>query len=795
MGLRPGTWEQAVKEVRKYYAGTQYNDLWKRMANAKELTPAEIKAMQNVPFVRTVKSNSGNILTWEYYNPLETAEDYAGSINSNAQTAAYGKGSLTTRINGSATKTANKTTMASGAKKVATGTRVASVANKALAATVMVSASTWLAKTIDSALYSANPDWWDEHAPTINPQTWDSIATTEGGKNFINTLFGIEDDDSAQMYIPEEALAMAYMTLYANGGYSQGDITAEYTSTAFDPSPIPRSISLCPSNYHFTMQGTSGVYREFYFVGAQYIACVQGANGSDMRVLPFSTSPNITTYIKTSPGDPFNAITTTSSLTTHGGRTVYYYPSLNLAGNYFHNDFGYYGIPHSVSATNGIPVENVATVIFDGTVTTQNPLDGVSDDPDGEGVDPSVLTADTPAGVLEQMRQNYPNLFDGEIQDDVLQDDGTIIGRKYIPTPYTVNREQPTTGTQKQSNPKVDPDNSTETELEDAYNEIVTSPTSPTAPDTGSGDSPTVVPSTGSASSLWAIYNPTQAEIDSFGSWLWSSNLVDQIKKLFSDPMQAIIGVHKVFATPSTGAAQTIKVGYLDSGVSSAVVTNQYTTIDCGSVNLREYYGNVLDYSPYTEVSLYLPFIGIVRLDTADVMRSSISVTYHVDVLTGACLADVKVTRDAAGGVLYQYAGSAIVTYPVSSGSYVGAVAGVLGIAGGIAGTVLSGGALAPALMGGALGASHLHADVQHSGGFSGAAGAMGGKKPYLIISRAQGATPDLSDIKGTPTTKRVTLGSCSGYTVIDQVNLDGIPATSGELSEIESLLKQGVIV
>jgi hypothetical protein len=304
-----------------------------------------------------------------------------------------------------------------------------------------------------------------------------------------------------------------------------------------------------------------------------------------------------------------------------------------------------------------------------------------------------------------------------------------------------------------------------------------------------------VVPSTGSASSLWAVYNPTQAQVNSFGTWLWSSNLVDQIKKLFSDPMQAIIGVHKVFATPSTGAAQDIKVGYLNSGVSSAVVTDQYTTVNCGSVNLREYYGNILDYSPFTEVSLYLPFIGIVRLDTADVMRSSISVKYHVDVITGACLADVKVTRDAAGGVLYQYAGSAIVTYPVSSGSYVGAVAGVLGIAGGIAGTVASGGALAPALMGGALGATHLHADVQHSGGFSGSAGAMGAKKPYLIISRAQNATPNLDDIKGTPATKRVTLGSCSGYTVVSQVNLDGIPATSGELSEIESLLKQGVIV
>jgi hypothetical protein len=508
-----------------------------------------------------------------------------------------------------------------------------------------------------------------------------------------------------------------------------------------------------------------------------------------------STAP-FTAHVKTYYGEG----TQTSTATTYNN-TTYYYIDTGLLINPI--------IPFTATVIDRFSADTSwnLTKIIDAGVIHDAGVEGVSDDPDaGSHVNPTLIDSSTPESATQSLKQNYPQLFDGSVERGLPDPDtGNVVKKRYVPVPWPnlSNPTKPNTGSQNQSRPDVNPTNSTQ-DATQTMTDTMTGPqtgvpTPPTggasAPDTGTGDSPTVVPSTGSASSLWAIYNPTQAQIDSFGSWLWSSNLVDQIKKLFSDPMQAIIGVHKVFATPSTGAAQNIKVGYLDSGVSAAVVTDQYTTVDCGSVSLREYFGSVLDYSPFTEVSLYLPFIGIVKLDTADVMRSTISVRYHVDVLTGACLADVKVTRDGAGGVLYQYSGSAIVTYPVSSGSYIGAVAGVLGIAGGIAGTIASGGALAPALMGGALGATHLHADVQHSGGFSGSAGAMGAKKPYLIISRTQGATPNLDTIKGTPATKRVTLGSCSGFTKVDQMDLDGVPATSRELTEIETLLKQGVIV
>ena len=254
--------------------------------------------------------------------------------------------------------------------------------------------------------------------------------------------------------------------------------------------------------------------------------------------------------------------------------------------------------------------------------------------------------------------------------------------------------------------------------------------------------------------------------------------------------------MHKVYATPATGGAQTIKVGYLDSGVSSKVVSNQYTTIDCGSVSLSEYFGNVFDYEPYTKVNLYLPFIGIVPLSVGEVMRSTIHVVYHVDVLTGACLAEVKIKRDSAGGTLFQYSGNAAVQYPISSGSYMGIVSGIMSIAGGVAGTIATGGAAMPVLLGAGASIGRMHTDISHSGNFSGNAGAMGIKKPYLIIDRPQTAlAKNFPNYIGYPSNSTVTLSSCKGYTKVHEIHLENVPATNNELSDIEMKLKGGVII
>ena len=316
-----------------------------------------------------------------------------------------------------------------------------------------------------------------------------------------------------------------------------------------------------------------------------------------------------------------------------------------------------------------------------------------------------------------------------------------------------------------------------------------------TNPDsTDTGDTPVVLPST-SIFGIAGVYNPTLEQIKSFTGWLWSENPITQLQQMFSNPMNAIIGLHLIYVTPSTSAEKSIGVGYLDSGILSKVVSEQYVTIDCGSVTIPSYYNNVNDWSPYTKISCYLPFIGIVKLNTDDLMSSDgnlsqLNITYKVDVLTGACLAMLKVKRGSSNAILYQYNGSCSVQLPLTSGNYGGIIASLITTAVG----VVSG--FTPLAIGGAMSLTHPKADIQRSGQLGANVGAMGIKKPYLIIERPYSKyAGSYAKHIGYPSNNTIKLSACSGYTRVKSTDVNNINTTEEERKMILDLLTSGIYI
>ena len=110
-------------------------------------------------------------------------------------------------------------------------------------------------------------------------------------------------------------------------------------------------------------------------------------------------------------------------------------------------------------------------------------------------------------------------------------------------------------------------------------------------------------------------------------------------------------------------------------------------------------------------------------------------------------------------------------------------------------GVVAGGGALGGmgiAALGHSLTHEMLH--IGHSGSLSANAGIMGQRNPFIIIGRRFSADAnDYGSIYGYPTNKTVYLGNCSGFTRVKAIQLK-TGATSAETTEIEALLKQGVI-
>ena len=314
------------------------------------------------------------------------------------------------------------------------------------------------------------------------------------------------------------------------------------------------------------------------------------------------------------------------------------------------------------------------------------------------------------------------------------------------------------------------------------------------------GDTPTpVIPPIGvEATGFVALYNPTQSQLSSFSQYLWSNNFLDNFKKLFANPMDAIIGLHMIYATPIRGNEAEIVCGYAHSGVMSNTVSSQYIEIDCGSIKVNRYFGNVLDYAPYTKLQLYLPFVGIVDLDTNEIMDGTLNIIYRIDVLTGSCLARLKITRGDYNAELYNFAGNCAVQLPISGGSYSGIIANAIGVAGSLGATIATGGSMAPVLVGSVVSSAvNSRTNVSHSGSLGSNAGALGIMKPYLIITRPKPAEANhFNEFYGRPSNKTVRLSSCSGYTRVKDVHIEKISsATDDELNEIESLLKDGVII
>lgn len=321
---------------------------------------------------------------------------------------------------------------------------------------------------------------------------------------------------------------------------------------------------------------------------------------------------------------------------------------------------------------------------------------------------------------------------------------------------------------------------------------------------------PSIVPASGSG--LIHVYNPTPSEFVAFGNWLWVTYADTSIQKLWNNPFDGVIGAHELYATPSKDGTDTIKSGFLDSGISSTIVRNRYTQINCGSMVIPEYWGNYLDYSPYSKAYVYLPFIGIVEVDVDDIVGHAINILYHVDSYNGSCISQITVAKDNYTNTIYQFSGNCAVDLPLAGGSQSAIRAGLISAAAygigstinGIVGGAARGGGVG-AVAGGITGAVGGIANgianvvsqkstVQHSGSFGASYGAMGIKKPYIIIRRPiQKLVNGYQHDYGFPAHKRVLIGSCTGFLRVREVNVQSTLATDDEKKRIEELLKEGV--
>ena len=831
MSEQTDAYKQIIDELIANYSGadTQYQKI-----DDAASSPCDVnQIVNNMPNMTLVRDNGGNVIGYDYkYTGPKSIDTTDMEVDSNSGGSSFG-----TATGGGGTTRGGGTGRYVGHFDSSNGFQAATDNNGNPLVSAFVDPVWAAVSTAAKFGKNINDDAFDfmhsvgDHAAEAYHDLM--MQTADNGAAFIRALFGVDNQGNTTMYVDEDTIGAYALQLKDDGTFDTGDSTASIDPAIYNPpwaiDPPPPFIVVPYQDIRFATNGGNYNFSITLNSGSidYIIAFRQTSNLFYFRFIYFSRVPFTLNYNYHTKTPPY-PITYTEVLSYNVSGTQISHITTYVRGSSFNGvvlDHEFTSIPSfnmfSRSGFDSTLYPQLSTLLYDGTISGGQAVPGVSDQAGATSPVDAITGAD-PHVVAQNLATQYPQVMGDPIQIVVLDDSCNEVTKKYysVPisySPTTINAGVPITGGL-QINPSFNPD--VQLDLPDIdmskYTEQIINQLQgsgagvivninpdtgdpetldPEPPNTGEGVTPPEVLPEAQVTAMWHIYNPSSSELSSFGSWMWEQTIIDQIIRLFNNPMEAVIGLHAVFVEPHVSSPNPIVVGNIASRVSSNIVTKQYKSLNCGSVWLTEYFGNVFDYAPYTKVKLYLPFVGIVDLNVADVMRGEITVQYMVDVYTGACTATVSVSRDGVGGVLYQYSGNCAVEYPVSGASYSRmwqALASTVAVGlGGVASGNIAGAA-------GSMVATAMSAkvDVAHSGSFSGNPGAMGIKKPYLIITRPQTNMAidfERYDGRGSNYTSRV--GDCSGYIKCKEVHLNVPGAYKDELDEIEELLKEGILI
>lgn len=356
-----------------------------------------------------------------------------------------------------------------------------------------------------------------------------------------------------------------------------------------------------------------------------------------------------------------------------------------------------------------------------------------------------------------------------------------------------------------------------------------------------------------SATGMMTRYLANSSQLEIFGDWLWTDDLGLAIAKagislLYGSPAEAVISLMSYpFDISSlsgvTTRSQNLYWGNHNSGIGATALTSPAATIDWGTISLNEYWGNFLDYEPHTKIELYLPWgTGFVSVDPGQCLPGILRVVTNIDLNKGSCVHNVFGNN---GCVIGTYAGQCSQQIPIISNDYASKIAGVVTTAtslavAGAAGAVgaaksadrafdsfvsqnplgvggvpgdwmdrlnstvnqaavrgFSEGARQPAKLAAASSVAALRrtSNIARNGSFTDGSAALGCQYPYIILSRPSQSVPkEYGSHYGYPSNIYTQLSDLKGYTEVGEIHLNGIDATDPEISELDKILKGGVI-
>ena len=295
--------------------------------------------------------------------------------------------------------------------------------------------------------------------------------------------------------------------------------------------------------------------------------------------------------------------------------------------------------------------------------------------------------------------------------------------------------------------------------------------------------------------------------VKNLADFLWNADetkfqeIVKGLALMGENPMNGIIDLRlfpfNVALKNSATEAEPIVIGRTNTGVNGIKLTEKVNSlIDLGECTFFTKFKNFLDYEPYTTAQLYIPYIGVVPVSTAEFMGHRISVKMIVDYTTGAGTAIVFkddipfIYRNGVVGISIPMTGNDSASYASTViGNVVGgAVSGVSSIASGNIGGVIS--SAEKIYSGFATGTNYQEASAS-----SPSVATWQPQRCYFIIDRPILNVPDnYGRTIGFACEKTGKLSDFKGFTIVSNPEIN-FRCTDNERQYMINMLESGVFV
>jgi hypothetical protein len=299
-------------------------------------------------------------------------------------------------------------------------------------------------------------------------------------------------------------------------------------------------------------------------------------------------------------------------------------------------------------------------------------------------------------------------------------------------------------------------------------------------------------------------YVLNKTKVQDLSNYLWNTDsdlfdtIMNDLKLVGDNRMNSIINIMMFpFEIPRGEEMHIIRIGRHNTDVVAKYLDATNLVFDMGSCYCYAKFKNFLDYEPYTQSWLYVPFCGVFKVPSQQFMNKYIHVKLAVDILTGAGQAVIY-----AGGVPIFYKNCKIgmqipVTGADSSYTIKNYIAGTQSALSAIAAAPNNTiGALQSSINAAVSFISAQNAPVESVGSSSPQCGILMPNKAYFICERPKTLiknVPDYGRLVGYACYKSGLIGEFTGYSKFENVKLDFTNANDYEKAEIRRLLKEGV--